>query len=131
MHRGVVVSLTLASLGGQPTRLEGDAVVARNVPAASDMDGLAAEALRDASRSLSAAVKLAEAGDAEVVSALASEDRGLKKVAIGMAGARRLKDAVPKLTELVRAEGEDHDVVLKAIGALVAIGDEKAVEALI
>lgn len=131
MERGIIVELTLSAIKGHE-RFEGDAQLVKNVPATSTFDDLAIEALDEAARSLASGIKLAEAGDKEVLAAISSDDRGLKKRAIIMAGERKLKDALPPLMELVRNEAEDdHDLVLKAIGALMAIGDERAVSALI
>lgn len=131
MHRGVAVEMSLAQLKGLG-RFEGDAMIEKNVPAESSPEELAYEALDEAARSLNGGIALATASDAEVIAAIGDKDSGVRKRAVVMAGERKIKDAVPKLSELVRDETlDDHELVLKAIGALVAIGDDRAVPALI
>jgi HEAT repeat protein len=131
IRRGAAIALTLAPLTGPSHRFEGDGVIEKNVEISVAMETIALEALDEASRTVGAAIALADARDAKVIEALTSDDRGLKKRAIVMAGDRRLKDAVPALTAMLRDENEDPAAVLKAIGALVSIGDDRAVGALI
>lgn len=131
MRRGIAAELELSQIRGGDL-VTGVAVIERDVPKDSSFETLALEAIDEAARSLAAGLALRSAKDEDVLEAISSSDLGLKKRAISMAGERKLKIAVPKLMELVRDEKEDdQDLVLRAVGALVAIGDARAAGALI
>jgi hypothetical protein len=68
--------------------------------------------------------------DSLVIGALGDRDARLREYAIQLAGERRLKRAVEPLCKLLGSEVND-SLVFKAIGALVSIGDPRAVEPLI
>lgn len=65
-----------------------------------------------------------------LVGALDEQDARLRDFAISSLGELRAKEAVAPLCERLKTE-EKSDLVLRAIGALVAIGDAKAVEPII
>jgi hypothetical protein len=131
MRRGIAAQVTLSQIAGLYSA-DGAALVSEDVPADSKLDVLAEKAIDEAMASLSVGVELAKAKDEEILKAIDSSELGVKKRAVTIAGDRKLKDAVPKLMALVRDEKQDdQDLVLKAIGALVAIGDARAAGALI
>ena len=92
---------------------------------------LAAEAVRRAGEELGRAIRLSRAPPEEVVEALAHENERVRARAAVVAGDRKLSEAVPTLMERVRDENEAEQVVLRSIGALVAIRDPAAASALI
>lgn len=134
-HRAAAVGMTLAALrdagGAGPQRYEADGLAAADVPAKAPIDELLRQAVASAASGVGTSIHLAAARDDEVLRALSGKDRNLRLRAIGIAGDRRLSAAIGPLTEIVKNEEEDVDSVLKAVGALVAIGDERAVPALI
>jgi len=74
--------------------------------------------------------RLSIAPDAELITFLAHPDRRLRGFAIGELGERRSKEAVDPLCRRLLTEPEQ-DLVLRTVGALVAIGDPRAAGALI
>ena len=68
--------------------------------------------------------------DKQVIKSLEDPDPRLREYAIQLAGERRLKGAVTPLCDLLAKE-TGGQAVFKAIGALVSIGDSRAVEPLI
>jgi hypothetical protein len=139
VHRAVGVAVTLVeikpaeekSAGSPKTRYEMEALVERDVSKATTYDALAAEAVNDGIESIRAGFELQGASDDKIVESMKSKNHGTRARAIIIAGERKLKAAVPVLMDIVKNEEEDQGAVLKAIGALVAIGDDRAVGALI
>lgn len=137
VHRTVAVAMSLAALrsaaqaSGLPARFEAQALESRDADKKDPIDRLALQAVDDAAASIRAAIELGDAKEDQVIAALKSKDRGTRARAIVMSGQRKLKGAVPILSELVRSDEEDPDLILKSIGSLVAIGDERAVGPLI
>jgi hypothetical protein len=88
----------------------------------------AARAVKDVVAGVGARVRLS-AGDAQaIVAALDGSDEDLRDEAMRLAGERREKAAVPSLIK--RLKSDDHAVRDHAIGALAAIGDQRAVRPL-
>lgn len=71
---------------------------------------------------------LARAPEAKVIRALAEKDINRLAAAVDIAAVRRITSAVPGLTKLLRHK--DQRIADRAIGALVAIGDQRAVKPL-
>lgn len=73
---------------------------------------------------------IAVASDSELEKAIVDAERDVQLFAIERAGEKKNKAMVPSLMKLVQAE-EQPVTVLRAVGALVAIGDRRAVPTLI
>jgi hypothetical protein len=138
--RSVGISLELFALSGRsedpaevsaPRRFEADRLLRRTVAAGAPFDPLVQEAVAEAGRDLAVGLRLAESDDDALLEALSSSDPRQQGRAAVLAGQRRLRAAVPRLTPLLKEDAARDDVVLRAIGALVAIGDPGAVPALI
>jgi HEAT repeats len=86
-------------------------------------------ALDDASRGLVWQVEARKKTDRDLVQDLTAEDPRLRDYAIRALADRRNPAVVPQL--LNRLSDENPVVALRAVGALVAIGDQRAVEPLI
>jgi hypothetical protein len=86
-------------------------------------------ALEDASRGLVWQVEARNKTDRELAQDLTAEDSRLRDYAIRALADRRNPAVVPQL--LNRLSDENPVVALRAVGALVAIGDRRAVDALI
>ncbi len=69
--------------------------------------------------------------DARLIQALRHPDSSLRDFAIQRLGERKSVAAVDALGEILGSLEEDPDRVLRAVGALVAIGDRRAVDPLI
>jgi len=83
-------------------------------------DTAAALALRDGIR---------RGDEPTVIAALTSEDSDVRAEAFRAVGLRHLHGALPRLTELLRSP--DHEIRDAAIGALVELGDRRAVKPLV
>jgi HEAT repeat protein len=87
-------------------------------------------AFRDAWRIIEGSRKLDVQPDAALIASLADSDPRVRDFAIQRLGDRRSKDAVDPLCKLLATE-ERPELVLRVIGSLVSIGDERAVTPLI
>jgi HEAT repeat protein len=86
-------------------------------------------ALDDASRGIAWQLDARKKSDDDLVADLSSLDPRVRDYAIRALADRRSPAAVPHL--LARLDDDDPAIVLRAVGALVAIGDRRAVEPLI
>jgi hypothetical protein len=86
-------------------------------------------ALADAAASLAQRDGIRRGDEATVVAALTSEDTDVRGEAFRAIGLRHLTGALPRLTELLHST--DHEVRDAAIGALVELGDRRAVKPLV
>lgn len=135
LWREVEVGLELravdrAAADAGPARLAGARYAAwgraaENVGVFEDDAALVERAVDEAARDLAEVIRLEVLPEAAVVAQIASGQGLARRRAIEVAGARRLAAAVPALVALVP------DTALGATGALVAIGDPRATEALI
>lgn len=97
-------------------------------PGQPNWQGHATRAVRDCVTLVGARVKLASGDAAAILAALDGKSADLQKEAIHLAAERRLRAAVPPLLrQLHSSDGALRDA---AIGALAAIGDERAVRPL-
>ncbi len=103
-------------------------VVTRDMPI--EWAALVREGVRHGMERLEAKRRLWRGTDEALLAALGGEDTHLKRTAIAVAAERKLKLAVPLLTEIVRS-GESEVEILEAIGALVSIGDPSSSSVLI
>lgn len=135
VHRAVGVQMRLKSLRvdsrGADGKFDTELVYRAQVPASTSWSASAVEAVRRAGGDLRRSVRLSRAAAGEVVELLAHEDERVRARAAVVAGDRKLRAAVPRLMERVRDEEEAEQVVLRSIGALVAIRDPAAAGALI
>jgi HEAT repeat protein len=136
VYRAVGVTMRLESLSSQKTsgvheRYEGEALVGRNAPMFDNFEPLSKEAIEKAAGYIGLERELARANEDALIQRMGSKDPYERARAVSVAGERRLRKTVPKLIDMVRDEDEASEIVLKAIGALVAIGDPRAVGALI
>jgi hypothetical protein len=136
VYRAVGVTMRLESLTAQKEsgvreRYEGEALVGRNAPMFDNFEPLSKEAIDKAAGYIGLERELARANEDALIQRINSKDPYERSRAVTIAGERRLKKTVPALIEVVRNEDEPSEVVLKAIGSLVAIGDPRAVGALI
>ena len=134
VRRAVGLTMVLKSLStkGKDNHRYGvdvleSAVVQRSEP----FENLAAQAIRKAFDRTRAAIELENASDEVLIEKLSSPEEKLRARAVSMAGERKLKTAVPRLTKMLADEKESEDIVLSVIGALVQIGDPSAAGALI
>lgn len=86
-------------------------------------------AARHAAAGLALALAESRKGEAQLLADLRSTDVRVRAQAVRTLGERRSRPAVPALVE--RLHDEDSDVVHATVGALVRIGDERAVGPLI
>jgi hypothetical protein len=134
--RVVATSMSLFAVKGKdgapPKRYEASSVLVRDVKEDAPIEPLVTASIEETASQIGAAIELESASDEKILAALSGTDHGKRTRAIVMSGERKLKGALPKLMELVRDDDEqDQDAVLKAIGAMVSIGDPVAVGALI
>lgn len=137
LWREVEVGLELravdrAAADAGPARLAGARYAAwgraaENVGVFEDDAALVERAVDEAARDLAEVIRLEVLPEAAVVAQIASGQGLARRRAIEAAGARRLAAAVPALVALV----PDTALGGPATGALVAIGDPRATEALI
>jgi hypothetical protein len=136
VFRAVTAALSLAaqqpdpSLGGI-ARVAGQASVEGNYPRQEGFDRAIDLAIQRAGEDLGIAIAIQRAGDGEVVAKVRDPDPRVRARAIDQVSTRRLKAAVDPLITVLSDEAEEPDVVLKAIGALIAIGDRRGVGPLI
>ncbi len=95
-----------------------------------DLVTAALAAFDDAWGVIDKARRMEAAGEDALVKGLADPDARLRDFAIVRVGDRRTKAAVPSLCRLLEVETRP-ELVLRAVGSLVSIGDERAVEPLI
>ena len=133
--RSVGVRMRLKALRPSAVKGEGnfetEFVHRARVAAGASWSAVAAEAVRRTGEDLGRTVRLARASPEEVLRALGHDNERVRARAAVVAGTRKLQGAVPRLMEIVRAEDEAEQVVLRSIGALVAIRDPRAASALI
>jgi hypothetical protein len=92
-------------------------------------EGALRGAVKDASLALAYQLDARKKSDAELIADLAANDPRVRDHAVRVLADRRNPAAVPNL--VARLNDESPVVVLRAIGALVAIGDRRAVRPLI
>lgn len=112
---------------GKPLRLEAEAE-ARAASAVDRVDEPLAQAAQSAIGSLEQQMALGEKTAAELVTTLQGSDRALRLQALSLLAERR--DAVAYDALLAALEDADAQIALRAVGALVALGDPRAVPAL-
>jgi hypothetical protein len=86
-------------------------------------------ALADAATALAQRDGIRRGDEPSVIAALSSEDADVRGEAFRAVGLRHLTGALPRLTELLHST--DHEVRDAAIGALVELGDRRAVKPLV
>ncbi len=109
-----------------PMEGEGSAQADEAVPTTEQLD----EAAAIAARELQEERKLMRKPKDAIARALTSDSRRLRDFATRLAGARRMRDLVPVLCDRLQQEPES-DLVLRTVGALVQIGDSRAVGPLV
>jgi hypothetical protein len=92
-------------------------------------DAAFARALDDAASALSLRDGIRRGDEPTVIAALTSDDADVRAEAFRAVGLRHLQGALPRLTELLRSP--DHELRDEAIGALVELGDRRAVKPLV
>jgi hypothetical protein len=111
---------------GVPMEGEGEADADEAVPRAEQLD-IAASA---AAKELQDERKLMRKQKNSLAQTLSSDSRRLRDFSIRLAGARRMKDLVPALSARLQEEPEP-ELILRIVGALVQIGDSRAVSPLV
>jgi hypothetical protein len=136
-HRGnlrALVAAKLSPIGGEPGALsfEQTALAERaftpGKPGEPAWQAHAEHAIRDCVGGVGARVKLAAGDTQTIVAAIDGPDDDLREEAMLLAGERKETAAVPAL--LKRLKSDDHAARDRAIGALAAIGDTRAVRPL-
>lgn len=130
VFRQAAIGLDLKSIQGGP-RYNGMGSVEKNVRVFDGFDALISAALDRAVKDIELSIELAEAPASRVIARLKDPDALVQARAIEAAGDRRVAEALPLLIEVLADDNEETDVVFKTIGALVRIGDERAVGPLI
>jgi len=127
-RRAVGVSVRLWSLDRvDPVEVRADGLASQELAPDAGFEPVAQAALTQAMARLRAAWELTTAAPSEVVSALAAEDDAIRGAAIAAAAHRRLEAAVEPLGQLLSSDTLPDSVALEIVGALVAIGDPRAV----
>ncbi len=129
-HRAVEGVLELKEVGGDGY-FETKVLETSDEPASAPLEPLIQRAIDKAAGQLTIAMKLTHGTDEELVALLDSPEPNTRGQAITLAGRRKIQKAVPKLIALVKDEKATDDQVLKAVGALVQIGDQEASGAII
>lgn len=133
----VTLELTIPSTQGDFDRLvaEGQARRATGADDALDpaarlaaFDAALDAAMREAVIALNYQVEARKKSDAALVADLSSPEARLRDYAIRVLADRRSPAAIPHL--ILRLQDENEDVARRAVGALVAIGDRRAVRPL-
>jgi hypothetical protein len=134
----VSIELSLPGAGGDSERLLAEGQARRPTGADDALDPASRAAAFDASLdaalheavvALNYQVEARKKSDGALVSDLSSPDPRLRDYAIRVLADRRSPAAVPNL--ILRLQDENDDVARRAVGALVAIGDRRAVRPLI
>ena len=137
---GITVTLSPSSGEGDPIREEASAVRLFD-PAAKPVPGGSVDArtqafraaldaaLQSAANGLLLELDAADKSDVQLIADLSSADRGLRDCAVRQLADRRNPAAVPALIE--RLKDSDRPLVLRAMGALEALRDRRAVKPLI
>ncbi len=129
---GLTVSLfPLGRAAGGPKRTDSEVLVTEVVKQSASVRALIQKGFQKARSDVELALKLQRAPESEVVQTLDSRASYARARAISVARDRKLGSAVPKLMRIVADAEEDQNLILLAMGALVAIGDPRAVSALI
>ena len=126
--RGDLERLVAEGAGRKSTEIEATAAAEPTARLAA-FDVALAGALREAATSLSWQLEARRKTDAELQRDLSAVDARVRDYAVRALADRRSPAAVPLL--LARLEDESPDVVRRAMGALVAIGDPRAVRPLV
>ncbi len=108
-----------------------DTLLARDVVPSSAFADLVEAAVSKSMKQLALTVRLFRGSEKDVLRGLVDPEAITRGSAVIVAGQRKLVSAVPTLMKIVRNEAEERDIVLRAIGSLVAIGDRRAASALI
>lgn len=119
------ITVALRSLGQAP-----DYDVSGKAPAGDDLTASVLRGFDEAWPLLTKLRHLDVQKDRELIAALTDPDVRVRLFAVDRLGARRSEAAVGPLCALLNAD-ERPEVVLRAIGSLVAIGDQTAVEPII
>jgi HEAT repeats len=134
----LVLELTAPSPEGDPERTVSEGAGRASAPAdagtakaprATPFQSALRAALEDASRGLAWQLESRRKTDDELSRDLADPDPRVRDYAIRALADRRSPKVVPQL--IARLEDDNPAVALRAVGALVAIGDRRAVEPLI
>lgn len=135
VHRAVGVTLKLHGMGKPldraPSSVTAEALLTRDEARSLPISGLAQDAVKEAGQRLQRAMDLSWGEADAVVAALSAEAEWERGLAADAAGARGLREAVPALMAQVRDEAASPEVVVKSVGALVAIRDPQAADAII
>jgi hypothetical protein len=129
-HRGVGGTISLKEVGGEGA-FETTVLDIADEPATVPFDEAVERALIKGAEQLAIAMKLQTGSDGELLEQLDASNEQIKGQAIELVGKRKIQKAVPKLMQIVRDPAATDDVVLKAIGSLVQIGDQEASGAII
>jgi hypothetical protein len=118
----VALSPTESTGDALPLEGVGDVIADEAVPRADELRTVAEEAARE----MADERKLLRKPASDVEAALSSSSREVRDFAIRLAGQRKLRTLVPVLCQRLNDEPEP-DLVLRVVGALVQIGDARAV----
>ncbi len=134
VHRALGLTLKLHALGPTervPSNLQVSALVTRDEARQVPLAKLAEDAVVEAGQRMQTAMQLYWGPESEVSEGLNSEVEWQRGLSADAAGVRALKSAVPALTSMVQNKDEAPELVVKAVGALLAIGDPRAAPAII
>lgn len=127
-HRAVGVTVRLWSLDrDRPLEVTANGLVSDDAPADAGFEPVARAALKRAMERLAHALRLRAAEPEDVVAAIRSDDDAVRAAAIAAAAERRLASAVEPLGALLASDALPDSVALDIVGALVAIGEPRAV----
>ncbi|MFO0724658.1 MAG: hypothetical protein U1E65_12825 [Myxococcota bacterium] len=136
VFREAIATVDLFPLASDPKKHErvrhrGEASLGENMPQKSSFEPLVERAIAAAVKDVETGVAIDEATDAEVLKAVGSSDRRTKARALDAVRDRKLSAGLDALLKILADDEEEPEMVMKAIGGLVAIKDQRAVGPLI
>jgi len=134
VHRALGLTLKLHALGATervPSDVQVSALVTRDEARQVPLEKLAEHAVVEAGQRMQTAMELYWGPESAVSAGLSSQVEWQRGMSADAAGVRALKSAVPALMNMVQNKDEAPELVVKAVGALLAIGDPRAAPAII
>lgn len=132
VYREVIATADLFALARDPKsgdkpRHHGEATIGENCPASESFEALTQRVVAQAIKDVETGLLIDEATDAEVLRQLQEGDRRAKSRALEAVRDRKLRGGADALIKILGDDEEEPELVMKAIGALVALKETRAV----